>query len=93
MIAFILTGEVLEMKQSRHSFTDNRVSYTYFNIRTWHKSTGDEINSVPHLRMQPHEIEWAKKRYLPQVGIAYQPEKLAPASDTHDEADSSTPRA
>jgi len=67
MLSFKLTGDILEVKETILYFTKDKVSYWYYDIVKWEKSSKGDKDEVPNRKCSPEDIEWVTKYYLPKL--------------------------
>lgn len=68
MLSFKMVSEnVLEVKETIMSFTKDKVSYWYYDIKNWKKSMFGTEGEIPSVPMSAAGIDWVKKYYLQKV--------------------------
>ena len=67
MLTYSLTGDILEVTETIMSFTANKKSYWYYDIRNWFKSSTGKRNAICDRKMSEADIAWVEKYYLPKV--------------------------
>lgn len=80
-LEFKLTGTVLEIKETLHSFFDTKVSYWYYDIQAWTRSLHGKKGDAPVQPCTDSCIAWVRKHYLPHVGIYDRP--MTTAGENH----------
>lgn len=69
MLTFKLDGDILEVKEVTMNFFKTQTLYFYYDIKNWLVSSHGKKNDKPDREMDQSGIDWAKKYYLPKVGI------------------------
>lgn len=71
MLSYRMVDEnILEVKETIHSFTKTKNTFWYYDIKNWFKSSTGKENDMNHMRkMTQTDIDWVKKYYIPKVGI------------------------
>lgn len=67
MLSYKLNGDILEVKETLHWASQTKISYWYYNIRTWHQSSHGKQGDTPDRPMSENGIAWVKRYYLPRV--------------------------
>ena len=67
MLAYKLEGDILEVKEALMSFTSTKVSYWYYDIKNWRKSSHGKANDPCDRVMSASDIAWVEKYYIPKV--------------------------
>jgi hypothetical protein len=66
----MITPDILEVTELSHSFVDTKVSYWYYNIKTWCQTqTGNKDSYLTEnmVKMNTAAIIWVQKWYLTKV--------------------------
>jgi hypothetical protein len=66
-LAYKLSGNILEVKETRINWTSTQITFWYYDIENWLVSSHGRSNEVPTRPMQQDSIDWVKKHYLPKV--------------------------
>jgi hypothetical protein len=66
-LEYKLTGDILEVTETIHSFTKTDRTYWYFNIKTWMRSQHGRKNDSADYPMDQGSIDSVQKYYLPKV--------------------------
>lgn len=66
-LSYNLKGDILEVKETLMSFTSTEVSYWYYDIKNWKKSSHGKINDPCDRNMNRSDIIWVSKYYIPKV--------------------------
>jgi hypothetical protein len=66
-LSFKLSGNILEVKETRVNWTATHVTFWYYDVENWLVSSTGRSNEVPTRPMQQDSIDWVKKHYLPKV--------------------------
>lgn len=66
-LAYKLTGDVLEVTETLIGWNDTKVTFWYYDVANWVKSSHGKANEVPTRPMSQGSIDWVKKYYLPKV--------------------------
>lgn len=64
----MVSDDVIEVKETLFSYSANRVTHWYYNIKEWKKSSRGKEGETPDRIMNEQDINWVKKHYLPKVG-------------------------
>jgi hypothetical protein len=67
MLNFNLNNGILEVEETVHSFTRTKVSYWYYDLTSWKKSSHGRKGDVPDRVMSDHDKDWVIKHYIPKV--------------------------
>lgn len=67
MLTFKLTGNILEVKENLHGWSDTKYSYWYYDIVNWRQSSKGIENDQIDRDMLESSITWVKKYYFPKV--------------------------
>jgi len=67
MLSYKLDGDILEVKETIHGFNNSKVTYFYYDIKNWKKSSTGKKDSKPDRDMIQADIDWVKKYYIPKV--------------------------
>lgn len=62
-----LTGDVLEVTETLIGWNSTKVTFWYYDIKNWLKSSHGKANEVPTRPMDQGSIDWVQKYYLPKV--------------------------
>lgn len=67
-LQFKLEGDILEVKETICGFHNTKVSFWYYDIANWMKSSHGKQGDRPDRQMTHDDISWVKRHYLPKVG-------------------------
>lgn len=67
MLQFKLTGNILEVTEAIFSWHETKITYWYYDIKNWIKSSTGRKDSKPDRKMNDADIAWVKKYYIPKV--------------------------
>ena len=66
MLEFKLDGNILEVKETILSWTEDRVSYWHYDIVNWMDNANGKREPLDR-KMSQVSIDWVRKYYLPKV--------------------------
>jgi hypothetical protein len=67
MLTFKLDGDILEVHEQLHSWTNTRQRWWYYDIKNWLQSSHGRQNETPLYPMDESSIQWVKTHHLPKV--------------------------
>ena len=67
MLTFKLTDNILEVKETMHSWNESKYSYWYYDIVNWRKSSNGKENDPINTDMTEMDTIWVKKYYISKV--------------------------
>ena len=69
MLDLKLTGAILTIIESTHTFNKTDKRFWYYNIETWYKNRNGKEHEPIDLECDQNCINWVKKHYFPKVGL------------------------
>lgn len=67
MLRYKREGDIVEITEIIMSFTEDKKSYWYHDLKNWRVSSTGKKNSPIDKDMTPSEIEYFKKYHLPKI--------------------------
>ena len=69
MLSYELNGDILHITETLHGFRDTWTNHWYYDIKNWKVSSHGRLGDRPDRDVDPAQIAWVKRHYLPKVGI------------------------